>query len=185
MPVIPAPGIHRRLHSPSCISSTTVSAQAMSLGFYYQLSGDSFEGSIKDHALCHAHLATCLVHLWLCVYCFSELCMQLIVPGSHSSANLLARALLSLPAHYTLPQALTPCPCVLSQVQENWAGEPFEFALCIRPPYCEVLPRLTLGKFSIWSSLPRSLHRSILAFTLTDGWVGTDSRSGVHIKTVC
>lgn len=33
MPVIPAPGIHRRLHSPSCISSTTVSAQAMSLGF--------------------------------------------------------------------------------------------------------------------------------------------------------
>lgn len=133
--------------------------------------------------LCATH--TCLVHLWLCVYCFSELCMQLIVPGSHSSANLLARALLSLPAHYTLPQALTPCPCVLSQVQENWAGEPFEFALCIRPPYCEVLPILTLGQFSIWSSLPRSLHRSILAFTLTDSWVGTDSRSGVHIKTVC
>lgn len=47
---------------------------------------------------------------------------------------------LSLPAHYTFPQALNPRPCMLSQVQENWAvcGEPFEFALCIRIPYCEV-----------------------------------------------
>lgn len=40
---------------------------------------------------------------------------------------------------------------MLSQVQENWAmcGEPFEFALCIRVPYCEVLPRLTVGQLPI------------------------------------
>lgn len=40
---------------------------------------------------------------------------------------------------------------MLSQVQENWAmcGEPFEFALCVRVPYCEVLPRLTVGQLPI------------------------------------
>lgn len=58
---------------------------------------------------------------------------------------------LSLPAHYTFPQALNPCPCMLSQVQENWAvcREPFEFALCIRIPYCEVLHRLTVGQLPV------------------------------------
>lgn len=96
--------------------------------------------------------------------------MQHIVPGSHSSANLLARALLSLPAYYTLPQALTPRPCMLSQVQENWAGESFEFALCVRLPYFEMFPRLTMEALH-WCSLPKSLHRSILAFTFTDCWL--------------
>lgn len=91
---------------------------------------------------------------------------------------------LSLPAHYTFPQALNPPPCMLSQVQENWAvcGEPFEFALCIRIPYCEVPCRLTVGQLPC-CSLPKSFHKSILAFTFTDYRIRTDSRSGVHIKT--
>lgn len=137
-----------QLHFPYL--STAVLRQCP--GFYnplllsHWLTCDSFEGSIKDQVLCHVHLSSSLLILLLLLFRAMHVTHHTRKPQLCKPASS-CPSLPSSTLHIT--SSFESSSCMLSQVQENWAREPFEFALCIRLPYCEELSRLTLGQFCI------------------------------------